>query len=360
MFDYSQLKDIHLEVTSRCQASCSMCLRNYHGGVGNPLVELHDWTLGDFKQRLPTSLLEQLNGFFFCGNLGDPIINNEMQDMITHAVSINPNLYIRIHTNGSARNTEWWQFLAQILPKKHLVTFALDGLEDTHILYRTGTDYNKILENAKSFIQAGGQAEWCFIKFKHNEHQVALAEYQAKKLGFKKFIVKNTSRFIGSPKHVVLDKQGNPTHYLEPPTDMYAPIITEEHIKQYKEIVHASEIVCKAQQEQSIYIDCRGDVYPCCWLGSIPFMQIAEDFAKQVQVEMKQQWEKIIGLLGGRSNINSSERTVNEIISDSRWQTTWNHIWTEDKNIMCAKTCGKLNVDIAQPTRQERLIKTLS
>ena len=356
MFDCNQLKDIHLEITSRCQASCPMCLRNYHGGLDNPLIELHDWTLDDFKQRIPDALLNRLHGFFFCGNLGDPIINNNLHNMIEYAVRVNPNLYIRIHTNGSARNKNWWERLAHILPKQHLVTFALDGLEDTHTLYRIGTSYNKIIENATTFINAGGLAEWCFIKFKHNEHQALQAEQLANTLGFKKFTVKNTSRFVGSSSFDVRDSNNNITHYLEPPTDMYAPIITIDDLKRYKELTHAAEITCVVKQEKSIYIDCIGDVYPCCWLGSIPFMTLTNDESIQVKLEMKKQWKDIIDSLGGRENINSSQRTIQEIITDVRWQKIWNYIWDKDKNIMCAKTCGSVN--IAKPIDQKRLIKT--
>lgn len=356
MFEYSQLKDIHLEVTSRCQASCPMCLRNHHGGQKNHLLELHDWTLENFKSRLNRELLEQLHGFYFCGNLGDPIINNDLQNMIEYAVSVNPALYIRLHTNGSAKTHTWWEELAEVLPTNHLVTFALDGLEDTHILYRTGTNYNKIIKNAKAFIDAGGRAEWCFIKFKHNEHQVDSAEQLASDLGFKKFTVKNTGRFIAKASFDVLDTFGNITHELQPPTDMYAPIVSEDHIAQYKKITESSEITCVVQQEKSIYIDCRGDVYPCCWLGSIPWMQTEKSIADIVRQDMKQQWLDVIQNLGGLEKINTDLYTIQEIIDNNKWQTVWDHIWHVNKNIMCAKTCGKMPVNVAQPTKQQRQV----
>lgn len=36
MFNFQDLKQVHLEITTRCQASCPMCSRNYHGGLDNP------------------------------------------------------------------------------------------------------------------------------------------------------------------------------------------------------------------------------------------------------------------------------------------------------------------------------------
>ena len=65
-------------------------------------------------------------------------------------------------------------------------------MEDTHSMYRIGTDYNKIIQNATAFINAGGTAEWCFIKFKHNEHQVEEARSIAEQMGFSLFVEKNS------------------------------------------------------------------------------------------------------------------------------------------------------------------------
>ena len=42
MFSFSDLENIHLEITNRCQASCPMCSRNYHGGLENPLIKNKD------------------------------------------------------------------------------------------------------------------------------------------------------------------------------------------------------------------------------------------------------------------------------------------------------------------------------
>jgi len=97
MFNFNQLQDIHFEITNRCQASCPMCSRNYHGGLENPLIENRDWTVEDFKTIASDKVLNQLNGFYFCGNFGDPIINDDLIEMIEHAVSVNPKLNIRVH-----------------------------------------------------------------------------------------------------------------------------------------------------------------------------------------------------------------------------------------------------------------------
>ena len=36
MYKYEDIKEVHLEVTQRCQAACPMCDRNMNGGDDNP------------------------------------------------------------------------------------------------------------------------------------------------------------------------------------------------------------------------------------------------------------------------------------------------------------------------------------
>ena len=53
MFKFNELKTVHLEISTRCQASCPMCPRNYHGGLENPNLKIelggHTDNTGDKK-----------------------------------------------------------------------------------------------------------------------------------------------------------------------------------------------------------------------------------------------------------------------------------------------------------------------
>lgn len=358
MFKFNELKSIHLEITNRCQASCPMCSRNYHGGLENPLIENRDWTLADFKKILTDDLLKQLEGFYFCGNFGDPIINNDLIEMCRYSTTVNPNLYVRIHTNGSARSTEWWQELARSLPSGHNVIFAIDGLEDTHSIYRIGTQYETVIKNAKAFIDAGGSAEWAFIKFKHNEHQVEEAEKRAKALGFSRFTQKDSARFVATDKFEVLDKDGSVQYYLQPPTGSTMNFITSDVIKNYKHIVDSSKIECYVVKTKEIYIDAYRNVMPCCFLASIPYNFISStDAAKEIKIEIRNQYSDLIKDLG---NTNALQKTVEEIIQSASWQTVWKKYWEEDKLITCARTCGVLKGNnLSKPIDQFKRIVQL-
>ncbi len=339
MFNFEELKTVHVEITNNCQASCPMCSRNFKGGLENPYIKVSDWSLEDFCKIFTDEVLHQISNIFFCGNFGDPIINKNLDRMCEYASNKNSNLNIRIHTNGGARSKEWWRNFPKKLPKNHFVIFGIDGLEDTHSLYRIGTTYNQVIENAKEFINAGGMAEWVFIKFKHNEHQVDEARRRAEELGFKVFTVKNSTRFL-EEKFKVLDKSGNAIYRLEPPTDNQVTLITPSMIKNYQTWVRESKIECYVQQNREIYIDAYKKLFPCCFIASTPY-NYAEttDLTFPVREKIKEQYNTLVDSLGGIENLNAINGIKN-IINSDKWQSVWDYYWNENKLITCARTCG--------------------
>jgi len=341
MFKFSQLRRIHLEITNNCQASCPMCSRNINGGVVNPLIQVNNWTLENFKNVINSEVLTNLEGINFCGNFGDPLLNNDLLEMVEHVVATNPFVSIHIHTNGSLRNTAWWTRLATALPKRHVVVFAIDGLKDTHSVHRIGTDYDQVIHNASSFIKAGGIAEWTFIRFKHNAHEVESAKVLASELGFKSFVMKDSSRFVVDTEFPVLDKHGNVTHYLQPATESKIVFLKKQDILNYKKIAEDSIIDCYALKYKEIYIDAFGRLFPCCWIASAPYNYIdLESEIAHVRQEILKQYHMLIEDLGGIDNIDTKNRSVKEIVDSEEYQTVWDKYWHEQKLITCARTCG--------------------
>jgi len=346
VFKFDQLEQIHLEITNNCQASCPMCTRNINSGLENPLIKIQNWTLGDFKTIMSEEVLKQIKSYYFCGNFGDPIINNDLIEMCRYTTEVSPDVRVAIHTNGGARSKAWWTLLAHALPKNHSVMFAIDGLEDTHQLYRVGTTYDDVVENARAFILAGGNAEWVFIKFKHNEHQVDEARRRANKLGFSKFTLKNSRRFIVEPFVKVLDRNGNLTHVIEPSTETPLKFIDRKIIDSYKQIVDSSVISCEVQKNKEVYIDAYKNLYPCCWLGNVPYSSGNLEF--EVQKETKQQHLELVKKLG---NTNTIDRSIKDIINSNEYQTVWHDYWNINKLIVCARTCS-VNTSFSKPKDQ--------
>ena len=267
-----------------------MCVRNYRGfdyNSGYPLCEL---SLGDFQRIVTPELLQQLiapeppvNGFWpkrhnfqginFNGNFGDFASAKDAVDIVEYVSQYN--VPVRINTNGSLRNTAWWARLA--LPNV-TVGFALDGLADTHYLYRQDTDWYKIIDNAKALIAAGGRAVWRFVPFEHNSHQEVECRRLANELGFVGF----ENIYDGRDSSPVFNRQGDYTHQIGTdtrPAHIIPDIksLIENHITWYdaKTIKHPKDtpelnIQCIHTHNKEIYIAADGSIYPCCFLGFYP------------------------------------------------------------------------------------------
>ena len=82
---------------------------------------------------------------------------------------------IKLFTNGSAHKPSYWEELAKRIGDNP-VLFALDGTDkETYEYYRVKCVWEKTLENATAFINAGGWAVWSMVQFSWNEHQIETA-----------------------------------------------------------------------------------------------------------------------------------------------------------------------------------------
>lgn len=271
MLSIEQIKSLDLEISSFCVASCPLCPRNFFGMEHNAGYPVTNITMDDFKKVFPASFVAQLDYVKFNGNFGDFNMNPHAQDILLYLRQQSSKIKLEIHTNGSARNSKFWSALAESDP---VIYFDLDGLEDTHCLYRVGTSFEKILKNAGAFIAAGGRAVWKMIVFEHNKHQIEECRHRADKLGFKNFRIVNDGR----DHAVVFDHKGKFTHVIgkpSHPTSAHA----EELMKWKKEYYNnpikypnapKNKIECLAKKNTSIYMASNGDIYPCCWLGFHP------------------------------------------------------------------------------------------
>lgn len=356
MYNYSQIKNIHFELSSNCQASCPMCARNHHGGIENPQLPVSDITEELFKTSVPKELIAQLDSVTMCGNFGDPLLNGDLIPIVRYLAEANPNLRMDIHTNGSLRNIKWWQDLAQAVTPASLVQFGIDGLEDTHSLYRVGTDYNKIIENAKAFIAAGGKARWNFITFKHNEHQMEDCRQLAKDLGFDSFYEKQTSRFIGNPWFDVLDKNGKVTHKLESPTEQKLIFIDKKTVENYKQVLSSAKIECEVEKTKSVYVDAQGYVWPCCFVGAVPYIHAKpEQLVYDYQNDSMKSLTTVLERFGGMEMFNLRNRSIQDIVNSEDWQTVWDDVFAGNKLHVCARVCGKFPEPIISQCRDQFL-----
>ena len=269
MLKLSEIRCVHIELTTKCNARCPMCMRNYRGvdyNSGYPDAEL---TLEQVQHILTPEILNTIDRVNFNGNLGDFSLAKDGAEIVQYLVS--HDITVGINTNGSLRPKTWWQKLA--LPKV-TIGFALDGLADTHALYRQDTDWHRIIENAQTYISAGGRAVWRFVPFDHNRHQEAECRRLATEMGFAAF----ENIYDGRDAGPVYTRSGEFSHWLgpasEPPPikDMLQSHITWFDSKTIKITKDTPELNlrCRHKVAREIYLAADGTVYPCCYLGFYP------------------------------------------------------------------------------------------
>ena len=219
MFNYTVIDEYQFEITTYCNAACPQCPRNENGYGINKRMPLCHLDREVIDQSFTKELCNRLRQVFFCGSYGDPIMHPEFLDILRDFRRKNPTLWLYIHTNGGVHDTEYWAEIAKIMAGYGQIDFGIDGLEDTLHLYRKNVKYSKVIENATSFIDAGGRAQWNFIVFKHNQHQVDTVKQLGKDLGFFNVLIRKTGRFLNH--HAVEEMPSWPVkneYVLEPPS----------------------------------------------------------------------------------------------------------------------------------------------
>lgn len=195
MFDRNNVKQLHMETSSVCNAACPMCAREVDPSF-NKETDAVSLSLEKVKTLFDVKFVQNLDSMYMCGNYGDPAAAPDCIEIFRYFREVNPNIVLGIHSNGSLRNTKWWSELGSVLSHDNdYCYFSVDGLKDTNHIYRVNTDFDKILENAIAFIEAGGKAHWEYLVFEHNEHQVDEARKLAESLGFVSFREKVSRRF---------------------------------------------------------------------------------------------------------------------------------------------------------------------
>lgn len=346
MYRIDEIRHLHMEVSSLCNARCPMCLRNVSGGQTNPQLPQTELRLSEVKSFFSETFLKQLKRIYFCGNYGDPILARDLIPILEFLRNLSPSLRLQVFTNGSLKEGAFWAHLAKLGVEIH---FGIDGLADTHSLYRRNTDFEKILSNAKSFIEAGGSAHWDFILFRHNEHQVQEAESLSKQMGFRSFRAKKTGRFFSNragevkTKQEVLKTDGSFDYYLEMPSgehlndSLKKEALLVEKYGSFENYLNQTPISCKVAEEKSLYISAEGLVFPCCWTA----LQLYPWYQKP---ESGQIWA-LLNASGGKSSVSLREKSLETILQGSFFQkieSSWGlESVSAGKLKVCSRICGK-------------------
>ncbi len=348
MYRFEEVREVHLELTTRCNAACPQCPRNLSGGPVNPALPLTELSIADVRAILPPEFVGQLRKLYACGNYGDPMVAEDTLAVFRYLRDTNRAMELGMFTNGSGRTAAFWQELARTVS---YVRFSIDGLEDTNHLYRRGTQWARIMDSIAAFIGAGGAAEWDFIVFRHNEHQIDEARNLAEKLGFRRFFLKKTSRFFSAgvtADKLVRDRRGLPQYVLAPPAEEHLrnEAVTELSRQQsYRSYQSTADIHCKAAAHRRLYVSAEGLVFPCCWTGAL--------YPPGKPAGLAQVWDLVRALPDGKASLDARHRTIRSIVEGPLFQRLVPAGWekrpvTEGRLEPCVRACGTHDTHSAQ------------
>jgi MoaA/NifB/PqqE/SkfB family radical SAM enzyme len=354
-FDYNNINEYQIEITSLCNAACPQCPRNDLGKGINSYMPLTSISREVLDKVFPAELVHRLRQIFFCGSYGDPIAHTDFLDILRDFRRKSPTVWLYIHTNGGIRNPDWWAELAQILNGYGKIDFGIDGLADTNHIYRKNVNWNKLMSNVQSFIRAGGKAQWNYIVFEHNEHQVEEACQMSVDMGFESFLPRATGRFFNHSD--VTEMTEWPVHDalpIKPPKQvvyrnrsMLKLVELKQEYNNVQEYFDTTDIRCDALLGNKVIISAEGLVLPCNFfthnLYDARFRDNSLPGANKLSfVDGKNQIQSIIEHYG-KDNLNIHYKTLEEIFANPFWQhvvDSWNKSLSEGRIFECAMTCG--------------------
>jgi len=269
---------IQFELSNVCNALCSSCNRNTidwtilkemldkdeHVDITNLPMKNRD-EVGSPEYLTKEVFTNALSGadsvkeIYFCGTIDDPLAHKDLIGITEHVFDIRPDIFVGAHTNGSIRTPDYLKRWAEVLKdKNHFIWFSIDGLEDTNHLYRKNCQWDKIMANAKAFIDAGGKAGWQYLIFPWNAHQEQEAKELANKLGFKKFRSRvNKSPLLNDLENQIKKERSRIKKFRRHGVDFNDEMILEDPVH------------CTWQKElEQYHVSYDGRLWPCCYFNT--------------------------------------------------------------------------------------------
>jgi MoaA/NifB/PqqE/SkfB family radical SAM enzyme len=331
-----KIKKIELEITSDCNAACPGCART----LNKDILQVTSFTLEDLKRIFPTTNHIADKEFKFCGVLGDPAIHPQFADMIEYLLQHGGRT--SISTNGAVGSVDMWRRignLAQQYHKMFFIQWCIDGHRETNHIYRVNTKWNVLERNINAFCETVGEytarAQWVFIVFDHNEHELDIAKQHAERLGFK-FATRTGMRNSYNNWVAELGKKNNKQKKVITTTGDKEHKRKDEVYKLDKLIANnevdnniINTISCKYVHEGEIFIGSNLSMWPCCFLYDSKFKN-RENIVEKLS-EYNNGWNSL------------KEHSIEDIMQhpwyDKVLEESWNPTHSKHMN-RCIRTCA--------------------
>lgn len=331
----SDIKVLNLEITSYCNIQCPQCSRINEDGKLASYVNLEHWNSDLILPNLELDQMINLNFVNIEGDTGDALMHPDIENIVNKIYNSPNKPKIIILTHGALRSEKWWEEFGSKFKDRLMVQFSIDGLEDTHKLYRVGADYNKVIKNVKAFINGGGYASSRCLVFKHNEHQLDQIYDVSRKLNFRqfRFLPGDRGRYRGQD-HWKVYENGKFTHVIEPTSiEDFNKWTWGPHRAWDKNSQHTvyDDIICSHLKKGDIHITYKGHVIPCCMYNADLYFN--HPLNKQFQQ-----------LTGNLDQFDINKRTLSDILSDSYFNKLEETLGYGIDPGRCTDMCPHLNL----------------
>lgn len=322
----NQLTKLQVDMTSYCNARCPACARNQCGGDVTPGLELKHLDV-DVWNKLCTDV-HDIQKLTLNGNWGDPLMHPNVLEMLETFIEHNPQTAISVNTNGGMRKPDWWAKLAKTLNKAyaHEVRFAIDGLENTHEMYRRGVDFFALCDNTKAYANAGGHAIWLMTLWDHNIEQVATARGLATMLGVQTF----DTRYSHSPEQVNVNNEYWLYNREAKKVELENTHLYSNYFANHRKIQDKTDNCsqCPWYNDGRVQIDPWAKVWPCCNISIFTVEQ--EEFGPDL-FDMSQVPADFNDL---------TQYSIYEILEHEWYNTTLSGAIDNAEHGICRQVCG--------------------
>ena len=353
-----QLYHWHIELSSKCTLKCPRCPRTE---FPNTKWKNQDIDINTFKESF-TELFIKTNilRFTLCGDIGDPIYNNDFLEICGYIKKANPTCHIFIITNGSYKKEDWWTKLSKILNEYDTINFSVDGYDNqTNNIYRINSNFDSIMAGMKIMGHySNAFVSWSSIYFNFNQnHQEKIKKLATEnncdqiqwnkrtKFGSKYGEayggeldqLEPSAEYISSSdryeRHVeyISSRRINNKQYLE---------CNEKKYTQYKNEYNNIIPLCLVGN-RGMYISADGVIHPCSWT-SFPFNSLS-DGEKTIQYNDS-------FFFKNRENISIKHKSLDSILNDPIWDGIFGSWQNNDKSwVECKLKCNAniVNFDYA-------------
>jgi uncharacterized radical SAM superfamily protein len=317
--------DVRLEVGNYCNLRCPLCVREI---LDNTVLNSIHLPLEDVRKFLPRFFLHnQVSSVFLSGAVAEPTLNPEFIEIVKYLMKYSE---VVIDSNGSTRDVKWW---AELGATGVHCDFAPDSIKPNNNKYRINSNTDKVIENMRAFVAAGGSASWKFIPYTHNEDEMEEQKCIAQSIGAKFTLiqprdasgfdnVKNSSAFADG-------------QYVESYVDAGTP---HSYCKLFGNVVVGL-----------IEISPEGIVYPCCMMPRQFYTVYRDYFANGITTPNLSSYERpkyqsfidtVVSLIedsGGIESLSLYKHSITDILKN-KFYTNLQKSW-DDKAHFCNNYC---------------------